>query len=267
MMSLSHTIQIEQVRILTTPSGKDPDDYIRENGSSAFSRLVSKADGLVEYKINKIEEQIGIDNIDGKKQAVNDLVTTLACMGNQVERSEYVKKCAERLNVEEDFIWQELAKLGASKHLERSTQPTIKSNQKHGAKETIERHLIECLIQYPQFIPQSHSQLNRDDFSNSCHIELIELLWESFDESKGGIELGDLINMCKTKESRDIVSSLILKKRPLPDGESHYNGCIKKMEEFRERELRNSIRKEDSEDRLAVAKRLMDIRRGNSTHY
>jgi len=187
-------------------------------------------------------------------------------MGNQVERSEYVKKCAERLNVEEDFIWQELAKLGAGKHLERSTQPTIKPNPKHGAKETIERHLIECLIQYPQFIPQSHSQLSRDDFSNSCHIELIELLWESFDESKGGIELGDLINLCKTKESRDIVSSLILKKRSLPDGEAHYNGCIKKMEEFRERELRNSIRKEDGEDKLAVAKRLMEIRRGNSTH-
>jgi len=253
-----------KVRILTIPSGKDPDDYIRENGSEAFGDLVANAYDLVEYKINRIEEQTGIDNVDGKKQAVNDLVATLSSMKNQVERSEYVKKCAERLNVEEDFIWQELAKSGAGKHLERSTQPTIKSNTKHGAKETIERHLIECLIQCPEFIPRSRSQLNKDDFSASLHTELIELLWENFDETKGGVELGDLINQCKNKESRDVISSLILKKSPLPDGEAHYNGCIKKMMEFRERESRRSVLKESVEDKLEVAKRLMEIRRRKS---
>lgn len=256
-----------KVRVLTIPSGKDPDDYIRENGSKAFGKLVSDADDLVEYKINRIEKKIGIDNIEGKKQAVNDLVSTLACMSNQVERGEYVKKCAERLNVEEEFVWQELAKLGSGKRLERSTQPTIKTNPKHGARETVERHLIECLIQYPEFIPQSRSEVRKDDFSNVCHVELVELLWENFDKNKGGVELGDLINMCKNKESRDIVSSLILKKRPLPDGESHYNGCIKKMVEFREREYRLSVRKDNAEDELTKAKRLMEARRRNLASY
>jgi DNA primase len=253
-----------KVRVLTIPSGKDPDDYIRENGTSAFRKLVDDSDNLVEYKINRIEKYIGINNVDGKKQAVNNLVGTLASMKNQVERSEYVKKCAERLNVEEEFIWQELAKHGAGKNLVRSTQPSLKSKPKKSAKENIEKQLIECLIQYPEFIRQSRSQLTKDDFSNDYHIELIELLWGSFDNNKGVIELGDLINMCKNKESRDFVSSLILKKSPLPDGEALYNGCIKKMMEFREREYRKTILKESAEDKLTIAKRLMDIRKGNS---
>jgi len=251
-----------KVRVLTIPSGKDPDDYIRENGTSAFRKLVDDSDNLVEYKINRIEKHIGINNIDGKKQAVNDLVGTLASMKNQVERSEYVKKCAERLNIEEEFIWHELAKHGAGKNLVRSTQPSLRSNPKKSAKENIEKQLIECLIQYPEFIKQSRLQLTKDDFSNDCHVELIELLWESFD-NKGVIELGDLINMCQNKESRDFISSLILKKSPLPDGEAHYNGCIKKMMEFREREYRRNILKENSEDKLVIAKRLMDIRKRN----
>jgi hypothetical protein len=39
------------------------------------------------------------------------------------------------------------------------------------------------------------------------------------------------------------------------------------MVEFREREARRSVRKEDVEDKVAMARRLMEIRRGNSTIY
>ena len=258
-----------KVRILTIDSGKDPDDYIRENGAEAFGKLLSNAVDIVDYRIDSIQKQIGIDSVDGKKQAVSDLVVTLASMSNQIERSEYVKRCADKLNVEENYIWQQLAKQGVNKGVKHSdsTQPTIKSSTKKSAKETVEKLLIECLIQYPQFISQSRLHLTKEDFSNACHAELIELLWSMADKNGGGIEFGDLINSCTSKESRDIVSGLILKKCPLPDGEAHFNGCMKKMVEFREREARRSVRKEDVEDKVAMARRLMEIRRGNSTIY
>jgi DNA primase len=258
-----------KVRILTIDSGKDPDDYIRENGAEAFGKLLSNAVDIVDYRIDSIQKQIGIDSVDGKKQTVSDLVVTLASMSNQIERSEYVKRCADKLNVEENYIWQQLAKQGINKGVKHSdsTQPTIKSSTKKSAKETVEKLLIECLIQYPQFISQSRLHLTKEDFSNAFHAELIELLWSMADKNGGGIEFGDLINSCTSKESRDIVSGLILKKCPLPDGEAHFNGCMKKMVEFREREARRSVRKEDVEDKVAMARRLMEIRRGNSTIY
>jgi DNA primase len=261
-----------RVRVLTIPSGKDPDDFIRENGSEAFSKILLASADLVEYKIDRIQKQSGIDNADGKKQAVNDLVITLASMSNQVERSEYVKKCAERLDVEEDYIWQLLNKQGAGRHIERSTQPTIKPSTKKSAKESVEQLLIECLIQYPQFISQSQLQLTKEDFSNACHTELIELLWDMADKNGGGVELGDLINRCTSKESRDIVSGLIMKKRQSEEdtqfnGEVQFNACMNKMTEFHKREVKRSVRKESAEDKIAKARRLMELRRGNTTIY
>lgn len=259
-----------KVKILIVPSGKDPDDFIRENGAEAFGKLVSSAVDLVEYKIDRISKQTGINNADGKKQAVSDLVITLASMGNQVERSEYVKKCAERLNVEEDYIWQDLAKVGAGKKIERSTQPTIKSAPKRGAKENIERLLIECLIQNPQFIQQSRINLRKEDFSNSCHIELIELLWNNLDENKGVVELGNLINKCSTKESRDVVSSVISNKMALKKNllsneqeiEAEYKGCIRRMKKFRKHKDKLAIIEGDTTDKIAASQILMNIRKG-----
>ena len=249
-----------RVRMLELPPDKDPDDYVRENGVDALRNLISNAVDLVDYKLDKVQEQVDIDSAEGKKRTVHDLVITLANLTDQVEKHEHVKKCAERLNVEEDYIWQQLEKAGSGKQIRRSTQPTIKSSTKLSARESIERLLLECLIQYPGFIARAKSQLTKDDFSNPGHTELVEVLWTITDMEEGGVDLGKLINLCKSKEARDIISRLILQTNSLPNGEAIFGGCIKKMREYREREYKRSVLKENSEDSLSMARRLMELR-------
>lgn len=258
-----------RVKMLTIPSEKDPDDFIRENGADAFKKLISSAVDLVEYKIDRINKEIGVDTAEGKKKAFDDLVSTLASMGNPVQRSEYVKRSAEKLNIEEDYIWQQLSKMGAGKNILRSTQPAIKPSSKQTARERIERLLIECLIQCPKLISKT-KHLKKEDFINSCHIELIELLW-NIDEGKENIELGDLINSCSSKETRDLVSDIIAKKMSLRKNllsnveeiEAELNGCIKKIENFRKRENKLAILKENITDKITISQTLMNIRKGN----
>jgi len=251
-----------RVRILILPADRDPDDFIRKDGVESFRSLISTAVDLLDYKMDKAREQIDINSIEGKKRAMESLTTTLANVSNEMEKGEYVKRCAERLNVEEDYIWQQLRKIGAGKRVERSTQPTVKSTPKLSAREAIERKLLECLIQHPQFIPQARSQLTREDFCNAGHIELLELLWSDSEQpEKGVIDPAKLINRCTSKESQDILSGLILRKNSPPDGEAYFTGCLKKIKEFRRRESRRSISRESTEDSLSKAKKLMDLRR------
>ncbi|MFC1717843.1 DNA primase [Candidatus Poribacteria bacterium] len=248
-----------KVRMLNLSSDKDPDDFIRENGAEAFQDLVAKAVDLVDYKVDKIQEEVSINSIEGKTRAVDDLVTTLTSFNTQLEKHEYVKKSAERLNMEEDYIWQQLEEKGAGKRVRRSTQPTIKSpKKKGGAREAIEQRLLECLIQHPEFITQARSQITREDFSNPGHAELAEALWTN--NGGEGIDLGTLIDKCASDESQKIISSLILQKESPPNCEAVFLGCIKKMREFRGREFQRSVLKEGSEDNLAMARRLMELR-------
>lgn len=39
------------IRVLIIPDGKDPDDYIRNNGPEKFKNLVDRAISLLDYKI------------------------------------------------------------------------------------------------------------------------------------------------------------------------------------------------------------------------
>ncbi|MBD3184328.1 DNA primase [Candidatus Poribacteria bacterium] len=261
-----------KVRMLTLPEGKDPDDFIRENGVDTFRDLLSEAVDLVDHKIQKIQEQIGINSIDGKKQATEELVATLANLNNPVEKHEYVKKSAEKMNIEEDYIWQQLDDAGAGKRIRRSTQPTIKPSSRLNARERIEKRLLECLIQHPQLIKQARTRLTPDDFSKEGYAELAKIIvWSNDNQNGEKFDLGELINKCKSRESRDIVSGLILK-RADPEAiseiriEEEFSGCINKIQEFREREFRRSLKQESNEDSIAMARKLMELRqRGKST--
>ena len=253
-----------KVRILTIPSGKDPDDFIRTEGVDSFKKYVSKADNLIDYKLNRVNEQSDINSIDGKKKAISALVTTLASMNNEFEKSEYVRKCAEKLGIEEEYVWQELRNIGAARNIQRSSKPVIKASTNLSVKESIERKLVECLIQYPHFINRAKYYLNKDDFSNR-HAELIKKLWNRNGSTEEALDLPGLINECESKESRDILSSLILRKTPIPNEESTFNGCIKKMMDFRLDESRRNISKEDTGDSLAKARQLMELRKKKSS--
>lgn len=252
-----------KVRMIDMPTGKDPDDFIRENGDEAFQELISQAIDLVDYKLTRIQTQTDIDSVDGKAQAVEDLVTTLASFSTQLEKHEYVKKCAERLNMEEDYIWQQLEKKGAGRRIRRSTQPkhSTKSPQKRGgAREVIERRLLECMIQHPEFIRQARLQLNKEDFTNPGHAELAEILWSNGHQELARLDLGELINECTSDESQDIISGLILQKDIPPNGEAVFAACIKKIQTIRDREFRRSILKENSEDSLSIARKIAELR-------
>ena len=46
------------VRVLSIPQGKDPDEFVRSNGKEAFLKLINSAEPLIDYRIKKSEEGI-----------------------------------------------------------------------------------------------------------------------------------------------------------------------------------------------------------------
>jgi DNA primase len=56
------------VKVLSIPDRKDPDEYVRNNGPKAFERLLDSAQTLLEYKIAKLKGQIDTASTEGQIQ-------------------------------------------------------------------------------------------------------------------------------------------------------------------------------------------------------
>lgn len=92
------------VRVITVPEGKDPDEFIRNNGSEAFLKLIQDALPLVDYRIKRASDGIDIKNPDNLIQYVEKVLLILEEL-DPVERDVYIKKISEDTNIKDQALY------------------------------------------------------------------------------------------------------------------------------------------------------------------
>lgn len=97
-----------RVRVIVVPDGKDPDEFIRKHGADAFRALVEKALPLVEYRLRYILSHTNYDTLDGKVKALHEMMPVLAGIREAAVRSEYERRLAQTLMLDEGIVRSEL---------------------------------------------------------------------------------------------------------------------------------------------------------------
>jgi DNA primase len=95
------------IRVLTVPDGKDPDEFIRKNGangSAAFYNLVNGSANDVEYRLNKIKSKYNLKVADQKVQFLNEGMNLLSNLESDIERDIYASKLSEETGVSKESI-------------------------------------------------------------------------------------------------------------------------------------------------------------------
>jgi DNA primase len=96
------------IKILVVNGGKDPDEYIRSNGSGAFKALLERAVSDVEYLLLDARGSFNLEVPEGKVAYLNAAVPLLAALESPLERDAYSGKLAEELSVEKSAILQQI---------------------------------------------------------------------------------------------------------------------------------------------------------------
>ena len=174
------------VRVLSIPQGKDPDEYVRSNGREAFMKLINEAEGLVEYRIKKAGENINFkDSNDlvkyGKK------VTEILAKVNPIEKDIYIKKISENTGIREQALYDLLSK-EMTKNIKN--QEFMNNKEENGTKlykeptfVKAERSLLKLCLEeeYFDYISQLISQ---DELILPEHKEIFSIIKEA---KKGNI--------------------------------------------------------------------------------
>jgi len=98
------------VKVLTVPQGKDPDEFVRNNGKEAFLKLAKEALPLIEYKIKKVAQ--GIDLNDGNELIkYGEKFAEILADLNPVEKDVYIKKISEETSIKEQALYDLLSQV------------------------------------------------------------------------------------------------------------------------------------------------------------
>jgi len=130
------------VGILMLPGGADPDQFLRENGSDAYGKLLEQAPPYFDYLVARAQ-QMDRSTAAGKLTSINFLMPHLQRVPNRLLRSEWATRIASELRVDEPVLREALRRAAAERRSEVKPQPELLSP----AIRPAERRLMQMLFE------------------------------------------------------------------------------------------------------------------------
>ena len=96
--------------VVSLPSGEDPDSLIRKQGAGAMRQLMDDAVDLLERKLQILRREGYLDRVEGRRRAVDGLLSTLRAVSDPALRDIYVDRAVEGLGVRRETLVHEIAR-------------------------------------------------------------------------------------------------------------------------------------------------------------
>ena len=119
------------INVVLLPEGEDPDSYAQSHSTEEVEEYIerNKVD-FIKFKTNLLLDEVGEDPIK-RAGLIGDVVKSIAVVPNDILRSEYIKKCSDMLNVGEQLLVKETAKIRRAR-AEEAQKRTESSNRNSG---------------------------------------------------------------------------------------------------------------------------------------
>jgi DNA primase len=163
------------VKVLVLPEGKDPDDFIRENGTEEYNKARGNATTFLRFSLDSAVKGRNIHNAKQKAEAIEEFLPIIAAIRNNIQRRETFDQAMTFFHVEDvglrRELWNALPAAGAS------VPATITQRVARVARPKItvaERHLLELLVQYADLRKVVIPQLEESDYRDLGTAELFE---------------------------------------------------------------------------------------------
>lgn len=99
------------VRIATLPKGEDPDSFVKKHGTKGFENVVGEAKDLFDYKLDLLLKKFDGKSIMDKASIKSEMLPTISKVNDEVIKSGYLTKLAEKLRVHEGSLRNEMGKV------------------------------------------------------------------------------------------------------------------------------------------------------------
>jgi DNA primase len=172
------------IGIVQLPKGLDPDSFVREYGIDEFQKLLRKPVTLFDYKLNIQIAAYGTDTVESKTKIAEEMLKTISRVNNAILKSEYIKKLAESLGLDEDALRTEAKKVKKEPNGSYTLRPFSLSRHEAAPLSAAEKIIIGLMIEDNNLIPFVRENLKCSEFCNKFAQRITESIFEFYKQSK-----------------------------------------------------------------------------------
>ncbi len=239
-------------RVIEFGNSKDPDEFIKKEGNTAFAKRMNSSNDGFRFILNGIEKKYDLSIPEQKKRAVDDASFYTGKFESALVREGYVNIAADFFGVSESYF-----KTGNLKKKNRSSSPRPLEIS------PAERILLTILLHKPGYINEIEQFFNDKLLGILNSGNIIRSIFNSFKENSSGADFQRISRNLSNEESA-LVRSVLLGESPYSDQEktetvleSTVLSLLSFQREKELLELGKKIRRAERENRMDVVKKLI----------
>jgi len=216
-----------KTKVMKIPSGKDPDDYIREHGKPKFMELVDGALPYIEYKLETITKKYDLSDTEAKLDFIKEAVAFLKTLSPATAEM-YIKTIAKDTKISESAIALEYRgnSIERTQRYDRPQNMAYSDDVIKKAPDELEKILIRLSLSSGEYF-EKIKELG-DVFSSSQSSEIFFAI-ESGYRQKTELDLRafmDALDESNMKLVQNILDNIFLAGKD----EQIFNECVRKIE-------------------------------------
>ena len=99
------------VKILSLPEAKDPDEYLNRFGAQSLANLLDSARSHIAFQVGLLRDKHDLTTMDGRVGFTQESAKVLAALPSAIEKDAYVNEVAAASNISSGAIHAEMAKI------------------------------------------------------------------------------------------------------------------------------------------------------------
>ncbi len=190
------------VRVLTIPDGKDPDEFLRRHGDKAyeaFKNLLDNTGNDIDYRLYQLRARYDMTSSSGKLGYLSDAVAVLSSLENPLERDIYASKLSDETGVNKASVMEQVDRLMKRRRTDRRRTEFRDIEKRIAARDDrvnpqhadnlravrAEENLIAFLVNNPDKLDHITSRITADDFVTDFNRKLFTYFSERI---KNGVD-------------------------------------------------------------------------------
>lgn len=246
-----------KAKVIVLPEGKDPDDYILENGMDAFQARIKAGLDYMDFKIHLYKQKYDLSSTEGSINFTKEISNLLKGINSAIEIDAYINNISEETNISVEAIKQEVLSNATGKFNQKTNTKDkyiydkyrhnnidriipVKHNLEPGHLKA-EKNLLKLIIFDKEIYMKIKDRFTPTSFFNETHRRIASITYQAYEEGK---ELNANITDHFDGKELEIINLILSLDIPLEDQEKikAVEDYIKKIEIHKLKIRKNNIR-------------------------
>ncbi|WIV10708.1 DNA primase [Proteiniborus sp. MB09-C3] len=185
-------------KVIFLPDGKDPDDFIKENGSNRFEHFLNNSLNYLDFKILFYKKRYNLNTLEGKIDFTKEISNMLKQIESPIELDAYINKVSLETNISIDAIREEIREKQRGQTNSAIKDKYINTNYRNTNKYNIlpvkynlepghlmaEKNLLNFLIKDKKIFDHIKDRFRPDDFLEQVYRRAAEIIFDIYNNEE-----------------------------------------------------------------------------------